>query len=76
MFMPNELLNGLIEYQRLQKAEKPFDAAYFCQTRDEFQARLDALKDLQGPEFDAQFLSNVVEASQRSVEKLSGWKGQ
>lgn len=46
------------------------------QKRQEFQAKLDELKNLQGPEFDAQFLSNVSEASQRSLDRLQGWKGQ
>lgn len=46
------------------------------QKRQEFQAKLDELKNLQGAEFDGQFLSNVVDASQRSLERLNGWKGQ
>ncbi len=46
------------------------------QKLDEFQAKLDELKNLQGAEFDTQFLSNVVDASQRSLDTLNGWKGQ
>lgn len=46
------------------------------QKRQEYQAKIDELKNLQGPEFDAAFLTNVIEASQSSLEKLQGWKGQ
>ena len=46
------------------------------QKRQELQAKLDDLKNLQGAEFDAAFLTNVSEASQRSLDRLQGWKGQ
>ena len=46
------------------------------QKQQEFQAKLDELKDLQGSEFDSQFLSNVLETSERSLTRLQGWKGQ
>lgn len=41
--MDKEPLNRLLDYQRLPAVTEPFDKAFYCQSRDEFQARLDNL---------------------------------
>lgn len=43
MSMNKELLNDLIKYQRLSTAKEVFDKESYCQSRDDFQARLDTL---------------------------------
>jgi len=44
--------------------------------RGDLSQKLDALRNLQGAEFDAQFLSNVIDGSQRAIDRLQGWRGQ
>jgi predicted outer membrane protein len=46
------------------------------QMKQRHQAKLDALRNLQGSEFDSQFLSDVIDGSQRAIDRLQGWKGQ
>jgi len=43
---------------------------------EDFQQKLSELRSLQGTEFDSQFLSNVIEGSERALTRLQGWKGQ
>ncbi len=43
---------------------------------EDFQEKLSQLRNLQGTEFDSQFLSNVIDGSERALTKLNGWKGQ
>ena len=43
---------------------------------EDFQEKLAQLRNLQGTEFDSQFLSNVIQGSERALTKLNGWKGQ
>jgi len=46
------------------------------QMKQRKEAKLDALRNLQGAEFDSQFLSDVVDGSQKAIDRLQGWKGQ
>lgn len=40
------------------------------------EAKLGQLRSLQGAEFDSQFLTDMIDGSQKCIGKLQGWKGQ
>ncbi|MBK7863880.1 MAG: DUF4142 domain-containing protein [Archangiaceae bacterium] len=45
------------------------------QAKERKEAKLDRLRNLQGTEFDSQFLSDVIDGSQKAIDRLQGWRG-